>query len=286
MHYIGLDIGGTKIEGILIDKNFNVLKRVKKPTEAEKSRSTIVNNIAAAIKELDDGNVKGIGIGVPGFADKEGKVRLSPNITGFEGYNLRKALETKLKRPIHMENDAHCFILAEQKRGAVQGMKNVVGLTLGTGVGGGAIVDGALLKGKHGGAAHFGHMILDTSQVRDGRGDLEYWCGGKNFEKRYESLSKQKKTATEIFSSTDKAAKQLARDYHVKLGIAIADLIAAFDPEAVILGGSVSDVVNIPQLKKIVLQHGRESLVKETKILKNKLGGSAGVYGAAALAIN
>lgn len=285
--YIGLDVGGTKIEGVLVNDKLKVLKRVRLPTGAHGSREGIISNIVRAVKELETGSVKCVGIGVPGFSDSSGRMRLTPNIAKFENFKLKSALQKKLKKRIVMENDAHCFVLAEQQAGAARNLKNVLGLTLGTGVGGGAIIGGRLYRGKNGGAAHFGHMIID------GRGelcecglmgDLESWCGGKQMERRYKSLTAKEKSSKDIFSSKDAAATQIISDFYEKLGLAIANLISAFNPECVVLGGSVSRNVNIERLAKAVAGYGQTPLVKEAGIVKNKLGVSAGVYGAALLA--
>ncbi len=285
--YIGLDVGGTKIEGVLVNGNLRVFKRVVRPTEAQGSRERIVSNIISVMKELEIKDVKGIGIGVPGFSDSRGRMRLTPNLKKFENFNLKGVLQKRLNRKIVMVNDAHCFVLAEQKAGAARNLRNVIGLTLGTGVGGGAIIEGRLYRGKSGGAAHFGHMIVDGSGERCEcglKGDLESWCGGRHMERRYKSLTGKGKSLKEIFSSKDAAAKKIVSDFYEKLGIAIANLISAFNPECVVLGGSVSKSVDLGRLAKAVASNGQESLVKDAKIVKNKLGASAGVYGAALLA--
>ncbi len=285
--YIGLDIGGTKIEGVIVNENLKVLRRVIKPTEAHGSRERIISNIVRVVEELGIGGVKVVGIGVPGFEDSEGKLRLTPNIAKFENFNLRSVLEKRLKKKIALENDAHCFVIAEQQAGAALGIKNVIGLTLGTGVGGGAVVDGKLLRGKNGGAAHFGHILLGDCGERcdcGRKGDLESWCGGKQIERRYKSLAGKAKSAKEIFSSKDAAAVRIVSEFYEKLGIAVANLISAFNPECVVLGGSISQSVDIGRLAKAVKRFGQKPLVKESRIVWNKLGASAGVYGAAMLA--
>jgi len=283
VQYIGIDIGGTKIEGVLVNKQLKVLKRVKRSTEAHKSRSKIISNIVAVSKELETNDVKGIGVGAPGFTDSKGKIQLTPNITKFKNFGLKKALEEKLKRKISIANDAHCFVLAEQKIGAAKGMKNIIGLTLGTGVGGGAIVDGKLLEGKSGGAAHFGHMIIDPSGAKCKcglRGDLESWCGGKHIEKRYKQMSGKSLGSEQIFASKDKAAGKVIRDVYQKLGIGIANLINAFNPEVVVLGGSISKVIDTRKLGKEVTKYVQAPLAKEARIVKGK---SSAAIGAACL---
>jgi len=164
-----------------------------------------------------------------------------------------------------------------------------LGLTLGTGVGGGAIVGGKLYRGKNGGAAHFGHMIIDAkgSKCTCGqKGDLEAWCGGKYMEKRYKSMTGKSITAKEIFESKNKTTVKILGDFYQKLGIAMVNLVNAFNPESIVLGGSVSDTINMKRLQNEVKKCGQNPLIKEAKIIKNKLGSSAGVYGAAILVIH
>lgn len=287
-YYIGIDVGGTKIEGVLVNEKLKVFRRVSMPTEAHKSRESIISNIVRAVKELDRKDVKCVGIGVPGFSDGRGRMRLTPNIAKFENFRLKSALQKRLKKKIVMENDAHCFVLAEQQAGAARNLKNVLGLTLGTGVGGGAVINGKLYRGKNGGAAHFGHMIIDE---RGGlcecgrRGDLEFWCGGRSMERRYRTLTGRAKGAREIFSLRDAAARTVIAAFYEKLGIAIANLISAFNPECVVIGGGVSNSVDTSKLAKAVAAYGQAPLVREAKIVMNRLGASAGVYGAALLAV-
>ncbi|MBI2664549.1 ROK family protein [Candidatus Woesearchaeota archaeon] len=285
--YIGLDIGGTKIEGILIDEKLKILKQIKIPTEAGKSRQQILSNIFAAVKQLQTMQVRGIGIGAPGFTDSSGRIQLTPNIPQFRNYKLKAALQRKLGRRIFLENDAHCFVLGEQKIGAARGLKNVVGLTLGTGVGGGAIVDGKILEGRNGGAAHFGHMIIDSNGERcycGAKGDVESWCGGKSIERRYKQMSGKILTADKIFAAKDKAAAAIVRQYHQKLGIAVANLLNIFNPEAIVLGGSISAATDIPLLKREVAKNAQQPLIKELKIARSRLK-SAAAIGAACLPI-
>jgi len=281
-YLIGLDVGGTKIAGVLVDEKLKIIKKVKKATEAEKSREKILENVIKVIKLLDSSKVKAIGIGFPGYKGYWGY----PNIPKLIGVDVLKELKKKFKKPIVMDNDAHCFVLAEQRLGIAKGAKNVVGLTLGTGIGGGAIVEGKLLHGVRGGATHFGHMIIDPSGIRcecGRKGDVEAWCGGKNMEKRYNILTGKRKTTKQIFASKEKTAKRLVEEMHQKLGIAIGNLVNAFNPEYVVLGGSISSEINYKFIRKEVDEYGLVGLVKDVKIKKSKLGNSAGVLGAACL---
>lgn len=283
--YVGIDVGGTKIEGVLVNESLRVLKRVRARTEADKSRDHVVANIVGVINALRKDRVSGMGIGVPGFEDSGGRMELVPNIPQFEKFRLRQELERRLKRKIFLENDANCFILAEHRAGAARGMKNVLGITLGTGVGGGAVLDGKLFRGKDGGAAHFGQMIIHPSADGLAQQDLESWCGGRNVEERFLKRTGKKLSATQIFESGDKVAVKTVEEVYHRLGIAFANLIAAFNPEGIVLGGSISRDVDSAKLRREIDRHGQRPLTKDVKILKNKLGASAGVFGAACIAM-
>ena len=281
--YVGIDVGGTKIEGVLVNEKLRVLKRIRIPTEADKSRKHVVGNVAAVARQLMIGRVNGIGIGAPGFEDSSGRMEIVPNIPQFEKFKLRQELERILDRKLFLENDANCFILAEHRAGAAMGMENVLGITLGTGLGGGAIVDGKLFRGKDGGAAHFGQMIIHPSSDGLGRQDLESWCGGRNVEERFFRRTGKSMSATQIFESRDAAAKKLAEEVYHRLAIGFANLIAVFNPEGIVLGGTISREIDSSTLKREIDRHGQRPLTKDVKILKNKLGASAGVFGAACL---
>lgn len=281
-NYIGLDVGGTKIEGVLVDRRLRVLKRVRRPTGSGRSR--IIGNVAGVVRELGPEKAKGIGIGTPGFADANGRIQATPNIRAFRNFRLKEALEKELGRRISFGNDAQCFVLAEQRAGCAKGMQHVVGLTLGTGVGGGAIVAGRLLEGRDGGAAHFGHMIINAGV--SGMRTVEDCIGGRSMERRYRKIAGRSLSTIEILGSKNRIAEKMRRDLHRNLGAAVAGLINAFNPEAVVLGGGISGSVDVSLLRKEVKKVGEPSLVRRARILKNKLGAAAGVYGAAILAMD
>src|SRR3989338_1214541 len=277
--YLGVDVGGTKIHAALIDASLKTIRKTTTPTEPKKGRKHTIKNIINAIKEIEAGKPRTTGIGMPGYTDSKGKQQITPNIPSFTNYPLKKELEKKLGRKIRMENDAHCFMLAESSAGAAKGMKNAIGLTLGTGIGGGAITEGKLLHGKNGGAAHFGHTITEKGKT------LEELCGGKNLEKRHYELTGRKMTAQQIFKSKGKKQKEIIKEYYKNLATGITNLINTFNPEAVILGGGISKSIQLKRLQKEIRKRANTPLTKETKILKSRLGSKAGVVGAAILAM-
>lgn len=277
--YIGVDAGGTKINAALTDSSLKIIRKTTIPTEPKKGRKHAIKNIINAIKEVETGKPKATGIGMPGYTDSKGRQQITPNIPQFTNYPLKKELEKRLGRKITMKNDAHCFMLAESRAGAAKGMKNAIGLTLGTGIGGGAITEGKLLQGKNGGAAHFGHTIIERGKT------LEGLCGGKNLEKKHYELAGRKMTAQQIFQSKGKKQKEIVTDYYKNLATGVVSLINAFNPEAVILGGGIGLSIELKRLQKEIRKQANTPLIKEAKILKSKLGSKAGVIGAAILAM-
>ena len=263
--YVGIDVGGTKIEGVLVNESLQVFKRIKAKTEAHKSREDVIENIAGVINQLRTDHVDGIGVGTPGFMDASGRMEIIPNLPQFEKFALKKALEKKLVHEIFFENDANCFIIAEHRAGAAMGMKNVLGITLGTGVGGGAIIDGKLLRGRDGGAAHFGQLIIHPSPDSKCHQDLEWWCGGRNIEERFLKRTGKKFVATQIFESDDPEARRIVEEVYHRLAIGFADLISLFNPEGIVLGGSIARDINSAKLKKEIDSHGQRPLTRDVK---------------------
>ncbi len=291
-YYIALDIGGSKIEGILVNEKLKVFKRIRHPTEAKKSRAKIVANILDVIKQLDNKKVKVVGFSMAGFVDGSGKLQMIHNIPSFMGIKFKQTFERLTRKKIVVENDAQCLALAESKIGAAKGKKHVIGIILGTGVGGGLILDGKIYKGSTGGAGHIGHISVDRSGFRCGCGQLghfESWCSGSSIIKRYRFYGGSDKNAipSKIFTSEEKAAKKTTDNFVEKTGIAFASIINAFSPEAIVLGGGVSkmDARMYQRVRSSTRKYQYDPIAKKVRILKNKLGDSAGIYGAALLAI-
>ncbi|MBI2581025.1 ROK family protein [Candidatus Woesearchaeota archaeon] len=309
-YVIGLDIGGTKIEGVLakataISSLPKVLKKVRTPTDAAAGRSKVLNNIAAAITALCDygrQNIKGfrlngIGIGTAGFL-KNDRLEMVPNIPAIKGVRLKQVLRRQLRRkgikaPLFIENDSICFALAESMFGAAKSRRNVVGVIVGTGIGGGLVLDGKIYRGRDGGAGHIGHMNIDPSGPRCGCGQLghfESWCSGKYITQRYIAAGGKipNPDPRKIFHSKEAVARKIMLETYEKFGIAFANIINIFNPEVIVIGGGVS---NLPaefyrKINVAAKKYAYRAFSSGLKIVKNKLGDSAGVFGAAALPYN
>ncbi len=297
---IAIDIGGTKIEGCIVDDKGKILASKIADTESKKGKNKVVANIVQMILDMkkiarsEKKKIKGVGISMPGFIDDKGTVAMGGGTLHFlRSVKLKQVLEKKVKMPVYIENDANCFAMAEAEWGAGKGKKVVVGLIWGTGVGAGIVIDGKVLGGAYGGAGEVGHMTVNHTikkGYRDAyghRGSLEVLTSGKNIERMYKSRGGKIKDATvkEIYASKEKVAKDVINDAAYHLGLGISNIIYTINPDIVVLGGGVS---NLPApvyktVREVVDHFTLPSMRKGLKIVRHKISDSAGVLGAAAL---
>ena len=306
-YIIGLDIGGTKIEGILAKATTagvlpKIIRKVREPTNAAAGKNAVIGNITSVIAELysygkeeiQGFRLGGIGIGTAGFL-KKGRMQMTPNIPALLNVKLKEVLQQqlrlkKVKAPLFIENDSICFALAEFMFGAAKGYKDAVGIIVGTGIGGGLILDGKVYRGRDGGAGHIGHTTIDPSGPLCGcgqRGHFESWCSGKYITKRYVTAGGKIRNPDphKIFYSKEAAARKIMIETYEKFGLALANIINTFNPEIIVMGGGVS---NLPtefyrKINSAAQKHAYPAFSDNIKIVKNRLGDSAGVYGAVAL---
>lgn len=287
----GIDLGGTKIEGIVIDQNNpeKALVRTRIPTESERGYDHILSQISALLASLEKSvNAKSsaLGIATPGCLDPELKTMKNCNTTVLNGKPFGIDLKNKLNREVKLANDANCFALAEATLGAARDASIVFGVIMGTGVGGGIVINGKVWFGKHGIAGEWGHTILnpDGPICYCGRkGCVETFISGPAIEDYYRSISGERTTLSEIVERNDTFGQlAIARLCH-NFGLALADVINVLDPDVIVLGGGLS---NIDALYKEGYEAVKENVFNHaltTKIVRNSLGDSAGVYGAALL---
>ena len=292
----GIDLGGTKIEIALCDpaKPAEALIRRRCETEAHRGYDHILSRIAALVAEAEElANLKRpaqIGIATPGTVDPVSGELKNSNTTCLNGRPLRQDLAAALGCEITMANDANCFTLAEALWGAGRGEKVVVGLILGTGVGGGICIEGKVLNGLHGIAGEWGHNPIpgeDRLCYCGRRGCVETVIAGPSLERFYRESGgedlKLPAICARAYAGEDLANQTLAR-LRDKFGQAIAAVINILDPDAIVVGGGVG---NIPLLyeepvREAIRRHLFNPELK-TKILRPLLGDSAGVFGAALL---
>ena len=289
MHKIGIDLGGTKIEGILVDEKFDLIVRKRVETHQENGYDSIVKSITSLVNELKSKtNVDtSVGVCTPGISDTNSGLIKNSNTQCLIGMPLKTDIEKKLGYKIFMENDANCFALAESSLGAGKGYNVIFGVILGTGVGGGIVINGSLHKGRTNIAGEWGHHTLHPNgrQCYCGKqGCVETYISGPALENNWSVLTGKKESLQTITENhSDEKREEWKRDFLENFGIGIANVIDILDPDAIILGGGVS---NIPFLydegKKMVFDKVFSDSV-DTPILKNKLGDSAGVFGACLL---
>jgi len=295
----GVDLGGTKIEGVILDieDDFRVVKRMRVPTEQEKGYSHILSQIELLIQKLKDETgliPQKIGMGTPGTMDPIiGKLKNS-NTQCLIGKPVKKDVEELLDIPFVLSNDANCFAMAEAKIGIAKDLdfvpKVLFGVIMGTGVGGGLVVNGNVIDGLHGIGGEWGHNILDPDADEcycGKKGCVEKVIAGPALEKYYESRSGNKLPLKDIYnnykSGNDDAARETINHLVANFGKAISVIINILDPEVIVLGGGVN---NIPEValgaKEATTPYVFNGEVRTT-FLRPKLGDSAGVFGAALL---
>ena len=309
---IGVDLGGTNIAVGLVDDGCNLLAKASVPTRAGRPFGEIVDDMAGAVQDLvkEQGlslhDCTGVGVGVPGTCDgNTGTVCFAPNLF-WKNVPLRDALHTRLGVPVHISNDANCAALGEQLAGAAKGYGSVICITLGTGVGGGIILDGRLFEGNRAMGAEVGHMVIDpdgplcgcgrhgcfetfassTALIRQTRELMEREpdSGLEAFLKANGTVSGR--TAFLAARAGNEAGARLVKQYVRYLGIGVTNLINVFMPEAVLIGGGISGEGEylLTPLRRYVKEHvygGNRA--PEVAILKATLGNDAGIIGAAML---
>lgn len=243
---IGIDLGGTKINACLINEKGEIIQRSAVETEAKKGRDVVLNNIQKSIEALDYNDVLAIGIGTPGFIDaKNGIVTFSGNIEGWTGLNLKNAVEEFVDIPVFVENDANIALLAEKWIGAGKNYKDIVMITLGTGVGGAIYNEkSGLLSGSNFQGAELGHIILHPGGdycTCGQHGCVEAYCAGTAISKNYEKLTGNLLSGEKILkiSSQDVDARKVLENYQSNLAYFLTSLRNIFDPEVIIIGGGV-----------------------------------------------
>ncbi|MBE0651131.1 MAG: ROK family protein [Bacteroidales bacterium] len=227
---IGVDIGGTKISAGLVG-NGKIYKSVTIQTPTTEKQNDVIKVIIEAIRGVMTDEVVGIGVGIPGIVDtKSGTVYNVQNIPSFKAVHLKEILENKLERPVHVNNDANCFTLGTKNFGDGKQFHSLVGLTLGTGLGGGIIINDKLYEGMGNGAGEFGFFPYKD-------GILEHYCSGQFFLKQYNVTGEE---AQNLALSGDKKALHMFEEFGYHLGEAIKMIVHTLSPEAVMLGGSIS----------------------------------------------
>lgn len=297
MYRWGLDLGGTKIEGIVLDEQFEVLARHRIPTEAEEGYEHIVNQIVVLVDELR--NMTGlepscIGLGTPGSIDRRTGLQKNSNTTQLIGKPLLADIQARLGVPVILTNDANCFAKAEATMGAAAehhpDASVVFGVIMGTGVGGGIVINGRVHDGLHSIAGEWGHNVIQTDGPKcycGKNGCVEKYIAGPALERYYADLSGFTRRLPEIVSladqGVDKAAVATIDRLVEYFGRCISVIINVLDPDVIVLGGGVSNIDALYTRGVAAAQQYVFNGELHTPILRPTLGDSAGVYGAALL---
>lgn len=294
MFRIGMDLGGTKIEGIVLDAQGKELFRKRIATERESGYRHILNRIKRLHDELAGhiGNAPHtFGIGAPGVISPRTGLLKNSNTVCMIGQPVKTDLENLLGRKIEIQNDANCFVMAEALLGAGRDRKLVFGVILGTGCGGGIVHHGEVLTGPQGIAGEWGHMSIDPDGPKcycGQNGCVETFISGGGLENRYAEQFGTRKPLGEIekaYYDGDADAAAFMKTFFRHFGRALANLIDVLDPDIVVLGGGVSkfDAVYTEGVAEVAKFVFSDSL--ETPIVKHQLGDSAGVIGAALIGV-
>jgi len=312
-YIIGVDLGGTKILSAIVTKNGNIVKKVQVPTQASRGRARVVKNIVRSIRTLlmdarvPLSDIEAIGVGAPGpVLFKEGVVLNPPNLPGWKRVPLKKILAREFRKKVVLDNDANAAALGEGAFGFAKGLKNFIFITVSTGIGGGLVIDGKLLRGAWGGAGEVGHMIIEPSGPRCGcgrRGCLEAMASGSAIARLAKAKLKTNKrslmlklaggdiskvnakTVEDAARSGDSLAKKIINRAARYLGMGLANLINILAPDAIGLGGGVMKMgqMFLGPAEKAARELSLSPAAKLVKIVRAKLGEDAGVIGAAAL---
>jgi len=284
---IGIDLGGTKTEGIILNDNLEPIER-KRISTPQNDYNAILNSVVDLVNDLKTKtNDSTIGICTPGAISKKTGLIKNSNTQCLIGMPLKEDLEKALGKKVSMENDANCFAMAEAKMGAAKDYDVVFGVIMGTGVGGGIVINKKIHHGRTNIAGEWGHHILHQNGNKcycGKNGCVETYISGPALEKRWNELTGKKDSLPQIIQNLDDdKAIQWKNEFLHNFGTALANVIDILDPDAIVLGGGVSNVSFLyDEGKKAVYDSVFSDLV-DTPILKNQLGDSAGVFGASLL---
>jgi glucokinase len=306
-YVIGIDIGGTNIKAGAVDYRGNILSWRKISTEASAGWDAFVAKIIMLSDQLSsdvkDHNLVAVGFGIPGaILQKEGIVTQAPNFPALDNMPVRKMMKERLHVPCYIDNDANAIALGEMWAGAGQGSMNIVGLALGTGVGGGVIIDGELLRGADGMAAELGHIAVDANGARcncGSTGCLETFASATGFLRMLrEELGQNHDSTLKIVSGVtpaiiyehakagDAVARSVIQNAGIGLGIGMASLVNIFNPEMIIVGGGLAAAWDLlmPPAIETMMKRAFKAPAARVKVTHALLEDQAGVLGSAYLA--
>jgi glucokinase len=281
---IGVDLGGTKILAGVVDSNGRIHATVEHPTPTT-SEAALLDALVAAVQELPGEGVEAVGFGVPSRIDHRSGVAFGAVNIPLREVNLRQELGARLDLPVGVENDGNCAAYAEFVHGAARDAQTIVMLTLGTGVGGGIVLDGALYRGW----AELGHVVIvedgePCQGACSGRGHIEAYCSGHAVDRLARRVIGPDATARDLVAVEHPSLEEVGRH----LGTAIGSLVNIFDPELVVIGGGFGVAAGpllLPPARLVILREALAPAGQSVKLALAELGKEAGLIGAALIGL-
>lgn len=307
-HVIGLDLGGTKILSVCVDREMNILADDRRETEAENGPDAVIDRMVASARAvIGDRNIRAVGVSTPGPTKSfEGIVTTPPNLPGWHNVPLGRLIGEKIGLPTWIENDVNCGALAEHRLGAGRGKQHLVMVAPGTGIGGGLVLNGELYEGASGGAGEVGHMQIDPGgrQCECGRsGCLEALASGSALDEQARIIAANEpdglvariaaEEQREVTARTldlaaeqgDESAMSALMQAGMYFGSGLASLINIFNPEVMVIGGSLrKSTLYYQTAVSLAKRQAFEQHASEVSIVEAELGDEAPAMGAAIVA--
>ena len=306
MFVVGVDLGGTNYAVGLVDEAGTIIRKIEGKTEVDYGAARVIENLSNSVLRISQNfNVEAVGIASPGSIDHEkGVVRFSPNFPGWHDIPLAEEISRQVGKRVYVENDANAYALGERQFGAGKGCQHLVCLTLGTGIGGGVITHGKLLRGSTGIGAELGHMTIHPDGPLCGcgaRGCLESLASGtairkfvcEGYRRHGESVLFVSKppedvTVKDVFDAAkkgDRFANEIFERVVNALSVGIGSILNIFNPEIVVLGGGIAQAGDflLDPVRERVRNHVLPSILDTYRITKSELNKEAGILGAASI---
>jgi glucokinase len=292
---IALDIGGTKISIGIVNHSGKIIKSQKVPTPKNITAKKFGDYVCKIINTAKNKESAKVGIAIAGqISWPEGKIIDSPNLKILKGVNLKKIIEKKTKLPTFIDNDAHCFALSESVTGAGEKFNTVVGITLGTGIGGGIVIDNKIIRGRDNTAGEFGHMKLANKNIKcscKNSGHFESYASGSAMIKLFKELTGKTLDTFQIEKLYYKKNKDAIKTFNTMsqyLGIGLANIASIINPDIIVIGGGLTRVkpIIIDAIDDYFPKYVFYSNLKKTKIVKAKNEDNSLLIGAALITTN
>ena len=305
---VGIDLGGTFIKAGLVDEEGNIIRKEQFPTKAEEGKKEVVLSQIEKAIEFSSGEdeIEGIGIGTPGVVDNEGVVYGAPNLPEWDNLPLKEIFEKKYNKKVVVENDVNTIAWGEYLFGAGKGSNTMICITLGTGLGGGIVKDGKLLRGGKYSAIEIGHIPIDYKGPKckcGNYGCIERFVGRDYIvERAVKAIKEGRKTKiyelvngnldeitpkiiSQAYQEGDKLAEEIWIDVGICLGALFSGLVNLLNPDLIVIGGGISQAGKIlfDTVEKTIKERSMKILAENVKVVPAGLGVDAGIISASAL---